>query len=272
MFSKEDEKVKAIQQELLVALKAFHKICADHDINYSLHGGTLLGAIREHGFIPWDDDVDVSMTRNEFEKLLSVLNSITLPEYFRFCIVEKWVKLVLQREGRPCVFIDIFIYDGISRFKILQKLKCTMLMFISGMLKEKELIEATIKRNHYGKIKLVLYYIAYLVGKPFSNERKYKWYDCLSQKWLCGDGSYIHRSNDRYCGLVLILPRSWMLLYEIIPFEDTELMVSKNWQEILASGYGEDYMTPIRWGGAEISHQLMRKYESQNFIDGEKND
>ena len=60
--------MEELHKHLLILLKDFHQLCMDNDIKYSLHGGTLLGAIREKGFIPWDDDLDVTMTRPEYEK------------------------------------------------------------------------------------------------------------------------------------------------------------------------------------------------------------
>lgn len=50
----------------------FDRICQKYGIKYSIESGTLFGAVRDGGFIPWDDDVDVSMTRKEYNKFLSV--------------------------------------------------------------------------------------------------------------------------------------------------------------------------------------------------------
>lgn len=58
----------------LGALVYFDKVCREHNIKYSLNGGTLLGAIRHKGFIPWDDDVDVMLLRDENEKLLKIMD------------------------------------------------------------------------------------------------------------------------------------------------------------------------------------------------------
>jgi lipopolysaccharide cholinephosphotransferase len=55
---------------MLRLLKIFDYLCTRHDIKYFLTGGTLLGAIRHHGFIPWDDDLDVGMTRENYEKFV----------------------------------------------------------------------------------------------------------------------------------------------------------------------------------------------------------
>lgn len=66
--------LKFIQNESLKILDVFDGLCKEHGINYSLSAGTLLGAIRHHGFIPWDDDIDVMMTREQYNKLLKIDN------------------------------------------------------------------------------------------------------------------------------------------------------------------------------------------------------
>lgn len=68
-----------MQVGLLTLLKEFDAICRKHDITYYLEGGSLLGAVRHKGFLPWDDDVDLSITRDNFKKLLSVIDQ-ELPE------------------------------------------------------------------------------------------------------------------------------------------------------------------------------------------------
>ena len=68
-----------MQKGLLNLLKEFDAICRKHGITYYLEGGSLLGAVRHKGFLPWDDDIDLSITRDNFQKLLSVIDQ-ELPE------------------------------------------------------------------------------------------------------------------------------------------------------------------------------------------------
>ena len=69
----------------------------------------------------------------------------------------------------------------------------------------------------------------------------------------------IHRSNDQYGGVKLILPKEVMSEYILVPFENTELMVTKKYHELLVSTYGEDYMTPKRFDDIEFeAHQIIR--------------
>lgn len=73
------KKVQTIQFELLVE---FDRICKENNIMYQLFSGTLLGAIRHKGFIPWDDDIDVCMLREEYDKFLTVYKKELNEQYF----------------------------------------------------------------------------------------------------------------------------------------------------------------------------------------------
>ena len=62
--------IQEIQQVTLEILKDVHEFCVDNNIRYSLSGGTLLGAIRHNGFIPWDDDADIQLPRPDYDRFI----------------------------------------------------------------------------------------------------------------------------------------------------------------------------------------------------------
>lgn len=66
---------KELQLKLLKIMKVFHKVCEKHGLKYFMLGGTMLGAVRHKGFIPWDDDMDVGMPREDYERLLNLPKS-----------------------------------------------------------------------------------------------------------------------------------------------------------------------------------------------------
>ena len=70
---------KEIQSHCVEMLRYFDAYATSQNITYYLSGGTLLGAVRHQGFIPWDDDVDIAMSRKDFEKLKQYQNEF--PQY-----------------------------------------------------------------------------------------------------------------------------------------------------------------------------------------------
>ena len=74
------KKLQATELEILLILRDF---CAEHDVSWFLDGGTLLGAVRHGGFIPWDDDVDVGMLRKDYDRFVALAKQ-DLPDGFSY--------------------------------------------------------------------------------------------------------------------------------------------------------------------------------------------
>lgn len=79
--------IKQLHERLLRILVMFDKVCRDYGLRYCINGGTLLGAVRHKGFIPWDDDLDVAMPRPDYEKLIAHCRE-WLPKPYEFVCAE----------------------------------------------------------------------------------------------------------------------------------------------------------------------------------------
>lgn len=128
-------KLQEIQLECLIELD---RICRKHSIDYSLDGGTLLGAVRHQGFIPWDDDIDVIMRRGDYERFFELCPSeLDVKRFFLQehrtdnCYMVGYPRLrrnntVYERAGHERlkyhggVFIDIFVLDNVPDNGILR--------------------------------------------------------------------------------------------------------------------------------------------------------
>lgn len=134
-----------IQGALFDLLCAFDSFARENGLRYTLHGGTLLGAVRHGGFIPWDDDVDVAMPRSDFERLRTMkrdfdgryriygpLSEDLSYPFIKFCDT----KIGCREKGaagviETCLWVDVFPLDGIakdcgeadSQFEYMQRLK-----------------------------------------------------------------------------------------------------------------------------------------------------
>lgn len=245
--------IEEIHNNLLKLLNEYDAFCRHHRINYSLHGGTLLGAAREHGFIPWDDDADVSMTRSEYNKLVEALkknpSSLTL---------RGDIKVQVLLRGNTDYWVDIFIYDYISEKKLQQKLKLTLLTMLDIMLRTRDDLKI-VNFSKYSKSKQTIYMLIFWIGRLFTMKAKRRWYTNISINRFLGNKEYMIRSNDRFGHREKIIPKDWISRCVDLDFEDTKFMCYKGYDGILRSSYGDNYMTPIKVDRHGQVHDLIRQ-------------
>lgn len=252
-----------LHSELLILLQEFHQFCVENNIQYSLQAGSLLGAVREKGFIPWDDDLDVTLTREEYEKFLYTIKCGKLNDPLEFHDeISQLPTVLMRRENRPVVWIDIFIYDYISEKKLCQRLKNAGLLVLIGMLKTHSTMEVVKAKaaQIYTPVQYACYYMAYTFGRLFPMKTKVAWLNWFSQHAFVGHRTLIHRANDSLTERKAIFPSTVMMEYQIVPFETAEAMISSRYHEILVSSYGDDYMIPRRDTDAHSDvHNIARK-------------
>ena len=103
--------IDVIHQELMGQLHDIVRVCNAHDIPYNLMCGTLLGAVRHKGFIPWDDDVDLLMTREAFSRFEKVYPTECDPQYL-LTYLNTWTPRAMNRNPKVAdAFTDFFILD-----------------------------------------------------------------------------------------------------------------------------------------------------------------
>lgn len=226
-----------IHKALIEALDELDEICRDNKIHYSLHGGTLLGARRNGKLIPWDDDLDISMTRDEYEKFKKACSGYKGDFYLNE--IDTWLpRFATKDASKTMVFIDIFIWDYISENKIAQALKINLLRTFQGMLKR------NIEYKNYNLKGKILVGATSTIGKLFPRKVKLKIFRYTEENVLLGKKLYIHRSNDAFKGVSYIFDKDYMNAYSSIKLEGKDYMVSARFEEFLSRNYGEDYMTP----------------------------
>lgn len=263
MKNKHSYNTRDIQEKLLPLLQAFDKVCEEHNLNYYLWAGTQLGAIRHKGFIPWDDDVDVAMNRNDYNTLLKHAhewlpepynlanenNRENYPHYFTriddsstTLVIRKHLKYV---EG---IHIDVFPLDNVPDNPIKRKLHFMRLNYYYKLLYYS--IRDTKKRNSTLKNSFYSFMQKFLDRKKIlsqihSHITKYNGQNTKH----CSDSFY---SSSKFVAHEVI---GTPIRYE---FEGLQLCGVENADRYLSEKYG-DYMT--------LPPESQRRQHRIDFLD-----
>lgn len=253
--------LEEMKQLELNILSNFAEFCDSNNLEYSLCGGTLLGAIRHNGFIPWDDDIDVFVTRKTYNYICKYFNkwgkqkNLKLINYYNHNYYSTFAKIIDartratedKRNEKIGVWIDLFIVDS---------MKSNNLEFSKPIINSLKEMRYFGSDDYFRKIKslkdfLVVFkkWLVRLIKKPILRRN--------IERFIMnnpGDASVSYSFADQI---------SWWQHYNkldfsnriTLDFEGKKFKVISNWNEYLTKRYGPDYLIPPPQDQRE-NHQL----------------
>lgn len=256
---------------LLSAMKDFDQFCQANNLRYILHGGTCLGAIRHKGFIPWDDDIDIAMPREDYNKFLKIAsrfskNKYTIHTYSSdYTMLTNVMKIEINNSGFSGVsgvketggaFLDVFPMSDIPNSKVGQKIQNKLAIFLNNIVYAKiGYIELSSIKS-----KIVFGTLSRLPRKFLGN----------LIEWVCVKFPHF---NSRYVNIVAtanyngctgyewdLTPKKYFEEIDRVEFEGEHFCITKYWDEYLTNHYG-DYMSPPPVEKRTNKHNMIKTKE-----------
>ncbi|MGT2771443.1 LicD family protein [Streptococcus marimammalium] len=247
--------LKEIQQYELNMLKAFVSFCETHSLRYFLAGGTLLGAIRHNGFIPWDDDIDILMPRIDYEQFLKLHDIFEKETVYRVAsnrlnnLNQPFCKLFDTRvfaennftydKNERHLWIDILPLDGLPADDKKVK-KIYKILGIARMLLRIQKAKANTGKTPMKRfLKKFIKWPLKLIGMS----RLVRFIDHYSQRYSVASSKFVGAVAMGLYGSREKMPKESYLQAVKVNFEGLEVNAPSSWSYYLTSIYG-DYMTP----------------------------
>ncbi len=259
------KKVWAVELDLL---NEFSRVCEKYQLKWFVHAGTMLGAIRHRGFIPWDDDIDVVMPRSDFERLCSLgAQEFTCPYFYQTeetdelfarnfarlrnsntTAIQEWEKSFRYPYNQG-IFIDIFPVDNMPDAESERKEFFAQLTLLNDKAWQwRNMVLFYRPKKDKGWMKRNNYYLKHLWYKYLSRRKgDYKYYlkkhHALATKY--------DEMNTKCVGESIIAPlgrwvwnREWVEEALYVPFEMLIVPVPIGYENCLKSGFGENWRVP----------------------------
>ena len=255
-------KIEELHDRLFEMWRMFDAICKQHGIVYFFDSGCLIGAAREHDFIPWDDDMDIAIMREDYIRLKPILQENLAPQYkliepndyapYFYDFIPRLIDTTVQLRNKTeedrayknyqnCMSIDFVILDKVPDAKWKQsliKLKCK---YYYGLARSKRY---SVKNEKLTWREKLLASLCALIGKKISLERLIQLYENNTTKYAALKTDSIIRSNSilyfiRFCKIIDYSE----VVY--LPFHGNYAPAPVGYDTILKQLYG-DYMTPTK--------------------------
>lgn len=257
MCKNNNEDIKEIQKKILEIFIEIDKVCITNNLRYFAIGGTCLGAVRHQGFIPWDDDMDIAMPREDYERFKKIASKL-LPSNLRifdytdgehfYCkymkvhdihttLIEKG--MLAYPDSYSGIYIDIMPLDGIPNGIWNRKiyfLKLSLLRKLDWRRKYEYDLQAD-KKN---KKKIFLWRVIYFFIKRYPIHYFHNKYVKLQKK-------YAYNTSKSLCytwswrASKVIFPKEDFDNYILLPFEDVQMRCPVGYDNFLKTLFG-DYM------------------------------
>lgn len=251
------KEVWAVQMKMA---KYLFNVCDKYGLKIWAEAGTLLGAVREKGYIPWDDDMDFMMLREDYDKLISIADKeFTAPFHLQSFGRDKMyyrghaqmrcdgTSAILPNDiWRPFhqgIFIDVFVYDAIPNEETHE--------WVQALKRADFLQDTLISTAICGKFTSPKTYLDYLRSCLYClthrKKKLIKEYDDLFRQFNVEGNDciaapcFMRKNFQRW-----IKRKEWYREGVYMPFEDIKVLVPIDYDKVLKAQYGDSYMTPVK--------------------------
>ncbi|MGT2637925.1 LicD family protein [Streptococcus ratti] len=253
------ETIRLIQHKELGILKEFIRVCQKFNLHYYILGGTLLGAVRHGGFIPWDDDIDIGMPRKDFEFLMNrgskefhkpyqLVSEKTNPHFTKafMNVQDSSTKIIMNYSNishEESLWIDIFPIDGMPGGKFKRSIHEKRYLYARMMVQLSQ-FNRIVNQNKKNRplVEKVIINLARVINfeKILSYEKRQQRYIKTISKY---DMTETYSGN--YTGaykLREIVPSDYFDEGVELNFENIKVRAPKKYKDYLVAIYGENYM------------------------------